>query len=91
MAEVVRRTRRFTINPKEAAALDRLLDAYLATDNGDPGWLDLTAFESRIEHAQMDHAAYETEEVECTCPTDDYCPKCHPRWHAKLIETEATR
>jgi len=19
----------------------------------------------------------------CECPTDDYCPKCHPRWHAK--------
>lgn len=21
----------------------------------------------------------------CICPTDDYCPKCHPRWHAKWI------
>ena len=18
----------------------------------------------------------------CECPTDDYCPKCHPRWYA---------
>lgn len=60
----VRRTRRFTISPTEAAALDRLLDAYLATDNGDPGWHDLAALKSRIEHAQMDHSAYETTEAQ---------------------------
>lgn len=22
----------------------------------------------------------------CECPTDDYCPRCHPRWHALHAE-----
>ncbi len=58
----VRRTRRMTINPREAAALHRLLDAYLASEHPeDPGMPELLAFESRLAHAQMDHSAYEKE------------------------------
>lgn len=27
--------------------------------------------------------AAENDAPACVCPTDDYCPKCHPRWYAK--------
>jgi hypothetical protein len=53
------RNQRVTINPREAAALDRLLDAYLATDMGDPGRGDLLALKSRVEKWEHDHSAYE--------------------------------
>ena len=59
----IRRTQRMTIKPREAAALHRLLDAYLATtEDNDPGAGDLAAFFSRLSHAQMDHAAYESKD-----------------------------
>jgi hypothetical protein len=37
--------------------------------------------------AQGKGEAEAPEQPECVCPTDDYCPKCHPRWHAKWTST----
>lgn len=51
---------RVTIHPREAAALDRLLDAYLATDEGDPGRDALASFKRRLERLAQDHADYES-------------------------------
>lgn len=50
---------RVTIHPREAAALDRLLDAYLATDQGDPGRDDLIALKTRVRRLEHDHTAYD--------------------------------
>lgn len=50
---------RVTIHPREAAALDRLLDAYLHTDEDDPGLPDLRALRERVRQIEHDHAAYD--------------------------------
>lgn len=43
-------------------------------------------------HPQGEPDAGDIEVLACACPTDDYCPKCHPRWHAKwLAREEASR
>lgn len=49
---------RVTIYPREAAALDRLLDAYIATDEGDPGREDLARLRGRVRRIRQDHTAY---------------------------------
>lgn len=50
---------RVTIRPREAAALDRLLDAYLSTEESEPGRADLVAFYQRLRRVEQDHAAYD--------------------------------
>lgn len=49
------------ISAREAAALDRLLDAYTAGpgDEGDPGLEDLRAVHRKIGRLPQDHALYE--------------------------------
>lgn len=50
---------RSLITPREAAALDRLLQAYLATEDGDPGADDLRALYGKVRPLDQDHAVYE--------------------------------
>jgi hypothetical protein len=50
------------VTPREAAALHRLLDAYLATDELDPGSEDLTRTMKRLERLEHDHSAYDEEQ-----------------------------
>lgn len=49
---------RIDLPPLEAAALSRLLDAYLATDEADPGADDLRRTAARVDRLEQDHAAY---------------------------------
>lgn len=55
------RSQRRAIHPCEAAALDRLLDAYLAAvdPESDPGFYDLVTLRSRVQHWEQDHSLYE--------------------------------
>lgn len=48
------------ITPAEAAAVDRLLDAYISTEDGDPGMADLRTLLVKIRQIDQDHAAYYT-------------------------------
>lgn len=52
------RRQRVAIPPREAAALDRLLDAYLVTEPNDPGLADLARLRERLRNLDMDHEAY---------------------------------
>lgn len=52
------RRQRVTCTPREAAALDRLLDAYLATEEVDPGHSDLAQFHRRLRGIHQDHSTY---------------------------------
>ena len=47
------------LTPREAAALDRLLDAYVTTEKGDPGVADLRSIAAKIARLPQDHEAYE--------------------------------
>jgi hypothetical protein len=50
---------RLSITATEAAALDRLLDAYLASgDRSDPGLSDLALLRTRVAALYHDHRAY---------------------------------
>lgn len=56
---------RITIYPKEAAAVHRLLNAVLASEDlTDPGRDDLYRFYGRLGGTDQDHSAYERTEVE---------------------------
>ena len=53
-----RRSRmRLTITPSEAAAVDRLLNAY--GDDADPGTADLISLREKIRRLEQDHTAYD--------------------------------
>ncbi len=47
------------IQPEEAAALHRLLEAYCVTEHGDPGLPALSRLRDRICTMPQDHQAYE--------------------------------
>ncbi len=51
---------RITITPREAAALDRLMDAYVGNDDGDPGMDDLRTLQRKVRRLAQDHTAYDT-------------------------------
>jgi len=53
------RNPRLTITPREAAALDRLLDAYVGNEDGDPGMGDLRTLRSKVAKIEQDHAVYD--------------------------------
>lgn len=57
LAEVERL--RSLITPREAAALDRLLQAYLATEEGDAGADDLRALYGKVRRLDQDHTVYD--------------------------------
>jgi hypothetical protein len=46
------------LTPREAAALDRLLNAYVCTEEGDPGLEDLRAVRRKLIRLAQDHTAY---------------------------------
>jgi hypothetical protein len=46
------------ITPRAAAALDRLLDAYVDNEDGDPGMPDLRELKAKLQHLDQDHTAY---------------------------------
>lgn len=48
------------LTPREAAALDRLLDAYLRTEVDDPGLDDLKAVRLKLIAIGQNHIAYAT-------------------------------
>jgi hypothetical protein len=48
-----------TISPREAAALDRLLHAYVGNDDGDPGMDDLRTLQEKVRRLDQDHTAYD--------------------------------
>lgn len=48
------------LTPREAAALDRLLQAYTGTDESDPGRDELLAVLAKVGRLPQDHAAYES-------------------------------
>lgn len=48
------------LTPREAAALDRLLDAYVRTEDGDPGLEDLKSVRRKLLHVNQNHVAYAT-------------------------------
>lgn len=52
---------RISITPREAASLDRLLDAYLATVEPDdtPGYATLSKFRTKLAGLDMDHTEHE--------------------------------
>lgn len=47
------------MSPREVAAVYRLLDAYLVTEESDPGLADLVRVHRGLSELQMDHSAYE--------------------------------
>lgn len=49
---------RLSITVRQAAALDRLLSAYIATDEDDPGLDDLVPLKVKVERLPQDHTAY---------------------------------
>lgn len=53
------RNPRLTVTPREAAALDRLLQAYLVTEDGDPGMGDLRTLYSKLRQIDQDHTVYD--------------------------------
>ncbi len=48
-----------TITPREAAALDRLLAAYVGNEEADPGMADLRSLQTKVRRLDQDHAAYD--------------------------------
>lgn len=52
--------------PREAAALDRLLDAYVVTEEGDPGIEDLRSLRLKVIGISQDHTKYATWQREPT-------------------------
>lgn len=48
------------LTPREAAALDRLLDAYVRTEQGDPGLEDLKSVRLKLLSISQNHIAYAT-------------------------------
>lgn len=56
------RRQRLDISTRQAAALHRLLDAYLVTNEPscEPGFDDLVAIYERIGRLEHDHTAYES-------------------------------
>jgi uncharacterized protein (DUF1015 family) len=48
------------LTPREAAALDRLLDAYVRTDQGDPGLEDLKSVRHKLLLVSQNHIVYAT-------------------------------
>lgn len=48
----------FRVSPREAAALHRVLDSYLMTEEADPGLRDLRAVSNRLGRSEMDHSVY---------------------------------
>ncbi len=48
------------LTPREAAALDRLLDAYVRTEEGDPGLEDLKSVRIKLLMVNQNHIAYAT-------------------------------
>lgn len=46
------------LTPREAAALDRLLDAYTRTEEGDPGMEDLKSVRHKLLIFPQDHTVY---------------------------------
>jgi hypothetical protein len=50
---------RLSITARQAAALDRLLSAYLVTDENDPGRDDLALLKVKVERVPQDHTAYD--------------------------------
>ena len=56
---VTRMGNRLRITPREAAALDRLLDAYVGNEDGDPGMDDLRVLQQKVGRLDQDHTAYE--------------------------------
>jgi hypothetical protein len=51
-------SQRLSVTPRQAAALDRLLDAYVATEEHDPGLEDLSALRDKVARLEHDHSAY---------------------------------
>lgn len=60
---------RVSITPREAAALDRLLDAY--QDYTDPGMADLATLCVKVRRLDQDHAAYDPDPDEAGELPDD--------------------
>jgi hypothetical protein len=50
--------RAYGLSPLEAAALHRLLDAYIATESADPGLPDLIRVRERLSLMRQDHKRY---------------------------------
>jgi hypothetical protein len=48
------------LTPMEAAALDQLLAAYLCSNTGDPGILDLKSVRQKLLGISQNHLAYAT-------------------------------
>ncbi len=46
------------LTPREAAALDRLLDAYIRTEEGDPGIEQLRSVRQKLLLFPQDHTVY---------------------------------
>lgn len=47
-----------SVSPRQAAALHRLLSAYVVTEEGDPGLEDLRALMVFVERLEQDHSLY---------------------------------
>lgn len=47
------------VTAREAAALDRLLDAYTSTEGSDPGLPELRSLLVKVGRLPQDHGAYE--------------------------------
>lgn len=42
----------------------------------------LAALQRSVAAAKEQRAQQSKDAPACECPTDNYCPRCHPRWHA---------
>lgn len=49
------------LTPREVAAVHRLLDAYIVTDDTDPGLIDLVSAHRRLGQLEMDNSAYDND------------------------------
>jgi hypothetical protein len=67
------RNPRLTITPREAAALDRLLDAYVGNEDADPGMDDLRTLRAKLNGIEQDHALYDAA-FSPTRPKPSRCP-----------------
>lgn len=63
------RNPRLTITPREAAALDRLLDAYVGNEENDPGMDDLRSLQGKVAELEQDHTAYGVFTIQEPSPT----------------------
>jgi hypothetical protein len=59
LLDEIDRLRALMITAREAAALDRLLDAYVGNEDNDPGMPDLRTLQSKILDLEQDHTAYD--------------------------------